>query len=40
MSDTERMSRVMAVQVLKQSRLLSAFNGLGESPDLQEFLDL
>ena len=40
MSNTERFSKLLAMQFIKQNRLLEAFSQLGESPDLKEFLDL
>ena len=40
MSNTEQFSKLISLQIIKQNRLLRAFNGLGESADLKEFLDL
>ena len=40
MLNTQQISQFLALQAIKQSRLLRAFKDLGESPDLEEFLDL
>ncbi len=37
---TETFSKVLAVQLLKQSRLEHVFSELAKSTDLEDFLDL
>ena len=39
MLHTEQLAQLLALQAIKQSRLQQAFENLGTSSDLQEFLD-
>ena len=40
MLNTEQFSQLLALQAIKQSRLQRALQELGNSPELQDFLDL